>query len=141
MFSTRLAREYGVEFPFVSAGMGFIALPELVAAVSNAGGLGLLGWSGRDDKTPPQPEPGLVIGQTDLFGHPHPMPKFSVALPTPETTGDFEQMCMAAGRGVGLVGEVKFAGEIVREMMTQASECLRSPNADVPRGPGERPAV
>jgi NAD(P)H-dependent flavin oxidoreductase YrpB (nitropropane dioxygenase family) len=30
-------QEYGLEFPFVSAGMGFLALPDLVAAVSNAG--------------------------------------------------------------------------------------------------------
>jgi NAD(P)H-dependent flavin oxidoreductase YrpB (nitropropane dioxygenase family) len=29
--------------PVVGAGMGFVALPELVAAVSNAGGLGVLG--------------------------------------------------------------------------------------------------
>src|SRR5215831_17700047 len=43
MLSTRLTRDYGLEFPFVGAGMGFIALPELVASVSNAGGLGLLG--------------------------------------------------------------------------------------------------
>src|SRR5215475_3610339 len=43
MFSTKLTRDYGLEFPFVSAGMGFFALPKLVAAVSNAGGLGLLG--------------------------------------------------------------------------------------------------
>src|SRR5215470_10831185 len=43
MFSTRLTEDYRLEYPFVSAGMGFIALPDLVAAVSNAGGLGLLG--------------------------------------------------------------------------------------------------
>jgi NAD(P)H-dependent flavin oxidoreductase YrpB (nitropropane dioxygenase family) len=42
MFATRLTRDYGLEFLFDSAGMGFIGLPELVAAVSNAGGLGLL---------------------------------------------------------------------------------------------------
>jgi enoyl-[acyl-carrier protein] reductase II len=40
---TRLTREYGVQFPFVGAGMGFVALPSLVAAVSNAGGIGVLG--------------------------------------------------------------------------------------------------
>lgn len=40
---TRLTREYGIDVPFVGAGMGFIAMPELVAAVSNAGGLGVLG--------------------------------------------------------------------------------------------------
>src|SRR5262245_14937632 len=41
--STRLTREYGLAHPFVGAGMGFVAMPELVAAVSNAGGLGVLG--------------------------------------------------------------------------------------------------
>jgi len=43
MWRSSFTREYGLELPFVSAGMGFVALPELVAAVSNAGGLGLLG--------------------------------------------------------------------------------------------------
>jgi NAD(P)H-dependent flavin oxidoreductase YrpB (nitropropane dioxygenase family) len=40
---TRLTREYRVRFPFVGAGMGFVAMPNLVAAVSNAGGIGVLG--------------------------------------------------------------------------------------------------
>src|SRR5215470_7507172 len=43
MLHTRLTEEYRLEAPFISAGMGFIALPELASAVSNAGGLGLLG--------------------------------------------------------------------------------------------------
>jgi NAD(P)H-dependent flavin oxidoreductase YrpB (nitropropane dioxygenase family) len=41
--STRLTRDYGIRLPFVGAGMGFIATPALVAAVSNGGGLGVLG--------------------------------------------------------------------------------------------------
>jgi hypothetical protein len=41
--TTRLTREYRLRYPFVSAGMGFIAHPALAAAVSNAGGLGVLG--------------------------------------------------------------------------------------------------
>jgi enoyl-[acyl-carrier protein] reductase II len=41
--NTRLTREYGVRYPFVSAGMGFVSYPPLVAAVSNAGGIGVLG--------------------------------------------------------------------------------------------------
>ncbi len=40
---TRLTKRFGLEHPFVGAGMGFVALPELVAAVSEAGGLGVLG--------------------------------------------------------------------------------------------------
>ena len=39
MLRTRLTEHYGLTVPFVSAGMGFVAVPALVAAVSNAGGL------------------------------------------------------------------------------------------------------
>lgn len=40
---TPLCQQLGIEFPIISAGMGPIAGPDLVAAVSNAGGLGVLG--------------------------------------------------------------------------------------------------
>jgi NAD(P)H-dependent flavin oxidoreductase YrpB (nitropropane dioxygenase family) len=82
-------------------------------------------WARQQDKTPT-----AAIGQTDLFGHPYSMPKFSAALPTPQTTGDFDEMCLPAGRGVGLVTKVKSASEIVREMMTDAAGHLRRANAD-----------
>ncbi|MBZ4420317.1 nitronate monooxygenase family protein [Myxococcus sp. RHSTA-1-4] len=49
---TRLTRELGVHYPFVSAGMAFVALPPLVIAVSEAGGLGMLGAA-------PEPPPFL----------------------------------------------------------------------------------
>src|SRR5215472_16120327 len=42
MIRTKLTERYGIELPFVSAGMGFVATPPLAAAVSNAGGLGQL---------------------------------------------------------------------------------------------------
>jgi nitronate monooxygenase len=42
---TQLTREYGLRHPFVGAGMGFIAHEQLAAAVTNAGGLGVLGAS------------------------------------------------------------------------------------------------
>jgi nitronate monooxygenase len=51
---TRLTREYGVRHPFVGAGMGFIAHEQLAAAVTNAGGLGVLGAS-------PDPAASLVV--------------------------------------------------------------------------------
>jgi nitronate monooxygenase len=41
--ATRLTREYGLRHPFVGAGMGFVAHEQLAAAVTNAGGLGVLG--------------------------------------------------------------------------------------------------
>jgi nitronate monooxygenase len=51
---TRLTREYGIRHPFVGAGMGFIAHERLAAAVTNAGGLGVLGAS-------PDPADSLVV--------------------------------------------------------------------------------
>ncbi|RKH41713.1 nitronate monooxygenase, partial [Corallococcus llansteffanensis] len=49
---TRLTRAVGVHYPFVGAGMAFVSLPPLVIAVSEAGGLGMLGTA---------PEPPLVL--------------------------------------------------------------------------------
>ncbi|NMO16440.1 nitronate monooxygenase [Pyxidicoccus fallax] len=49
---TRLTRELGLHYPFVNAGMAFVALPPLVIAVSEAGGLGMLGAA-------PEPPPFL----------------------------------------------------------------------------------
>ena len=45
MLRTRLTEQYGLDVPFVCAGMGFVGMPPLVAAVSNAGGMGTLGAS------------------------------------------------------------------------------------------------
>lgn len=43
---TRLCDLLGIEHPVMSAGMGFVARAELAAAVSNAGGLGVIGGAG-----------------------------------------------------------------------------------------------
>ena len=43
MISTRFTQKLGIQHPIIQAGMGGVARAELVAAVSNAGGLGMLG--------------------------------------------------------------------------------------------------
>ncbi len=43
MFDTRITKQFGLAAPILNAGMAFVAGPELAAAVSNAGGLGMLG--------------------------------------------------------------------------------------------------
>ena len=45
MLRTRLCDLLGIEFPIICAPMGFITGPELAAAVSNAGGLGIMSFS------------------------------------------------------------------------------------------------
>jgi nitronate monooxygenase/enoyl-[acyl-carrier protein] reductase II len=47
MLKTGLCEQLGISHPILSAGMGLSAGPELVAAVSNAGGCGVLGGGGN----------------------------------------------------------------------------------------------
>jgi NAD(P)H-dependent flavin oxidoreductase YrpB (nitropropane dioxygenase family) len=81
-------------------------------------------WTGRDTKTPPQPDPPQFVGTTLLGGQEYRMPKFAAILPTPETTGDFEEMCLAAGESAGLVNAIKPAKQIVHEMMSEAEAII-----------------
>jgi enoyl-[acyl-carrier protein] reductase II len=43
ILKTKLTEQYGVDLPFVNAGMAFIATSGLAAAVARAGGLGTIG--------------------------------------------------------------------------------------------------
>ncbi len=43
MFKTELTEKLGIEYPIIQAGMGGVAMAELVAAVSEVGGLGVIG--------------------------------------------------------------------------------------------------
>jgi NAD(P)H-dependent flavin oxidoreductase YrpB (nitropropane dioxygenase family) len=56
---TKLTQRFGLKHAFVGAGMGFVALPELVAAVSEAGGLGVLGVA-------PEPPPVFAERLTQI---------------------------------------------------------------------------
>lgn len=66
------------------------------------------------------------IGSTIVNGQSIPLPKFSVILPTPDTSGDFEEMCLTAGESSGNIHSLKPAGEIVQTMVEEAIEVVRS---------------
>ncbi|MEN8165345.1 MAG: nitronate monooxygenase, partial [Acidobacteriota bacterium] len=42
MLETKITKDLGIENPIIQGGMMWVSQPELVAAVSNAGGLGIL---------------------------------------------------------------------------------------------------
>src|SRR5262245_27144235 len=69
-------------------------------------------WAGRSSGTPPLAAPPRIIGHTSLGGVDYPMPQFSALLPTPETTGDLDEMCLAAGESAALVHAVEPAAKI-----------------------------
>lgn len=80
-------------------------------------------WTGRtpelncDDTT-------RIIGETELGGRRRPMHEFSMLLPTPETRGDFDEMCLLAGESAALVHDVCPAGDIVLELATELRRTL-----------------
>ena len=56
---------------------------------------------------------------------PYSMPAFSAAVPTPDTTGDFDAMGFPAGEdSVQKIKSIKPAAAIVAEMMAVAREIL-----------------
>jgi enoyl-[acyl-carrier protein] reductase II len=81
-------------------------------------------WAGNDTKTPPQPDPPVFIGETVLGNQHYAMPKFSAILPTPETTGDFEEMCLAAGESAALTTAISSVQEVVQTMTSEAEQIL-----------------
>jgi NAD(P)H-dependent flavin oxidoreductase YrpB (nitropropane dioxygenase family) len=96
---TRLTDTYGLEHPFVSAGMGFVGLPPLVAAVSEAGGLGVLGVA-------PEPPPVFAerIAQVRaLTSRPFGVDFFLGNSPTLGPTTVDGHIDVAVAAGVGLV--------------------------------------
>jgi enoyl-[acyl-carrier protein] reductase II len=93
-FDTRLTREYGVRYPFVSAGMGFVAYPPLVTAVCNAGGIGILGNAIEPPPSTRQLIQMIKAGTSQLFGVDllHDTTAFG-----PATTDDHIEVCVAEG--------------------------------------------
>lgn len=81
-------------------------------------------WSGRELEAEASSEPGQVIGQTVVGSQAIPMPKFSALLPTPDTTGDFEEMCLIAGESADLIHEVRPANEIIATMINEAKQII-----------------
>lgn len=53
---TAITELFGIRYPILNAGMGRVALPEMVAAVSEAGGLGVLGAG----STPPEQTRAMI---------------------------------------------------------------------------------
>ena len=94
-------------------------------------------WSTREQEVVYPPDPHEFIGHTILAGRPVPLPKFSSLPPTPDTTGDFEEMALIVGESAGLVKAIKPAGDIVHEMMEEAEQLIEHHLMDALHPSGE----
>jgi enoyl-[acyl-carrier protein] reductase II len=88
-------------------------------------------WQGKEDLIPTPPPPPASIGTHRLApfsvpgGVPYSMPKFSLAIPTRDVEGDFEEMCLLAGaESSPLVKKVQPARDITIEMGEAARAIL-----------------
>jgi NAD(P)H-dependent flavin oxidoreductase YrpB (nitropropane dioxygenase family) len=76
-----------------------------------------LGQEARGQESRPD-EP--AVGQTVVGGQPMPVLRFMGLPPNRDASGDIESMDLLAGQGVGLVGEIRPAGQIVRDLVDEA---------------------
>jgi NAD(P)H-dependent flavin oxidoreductase YrpB (nitropropane dioxygenase family) len=80
-----------------------------------------LGEEGRGQESRPD-EP--VVGHTVIGGQAMPVLRFMGFPPNSEASGDIDSMDLLAGQSVGLVREVKPAGQIVSELMEEARQII-----------------
>jgi NAD(P)H-dependent flavin oxidoreductase YrpB (nitropropane dioxygenase family) len=77
-------------------------------------------WHGTDaceQEAGPDPP---VIGQTLVGGQTISLPRFASLPPNREANGEIDSMSLLAGQSVGLVRDIKPAGQIVRELVEEA---------------------
>lgn len=65
-----------------------------------------------------------IIGHAHVGGQDFPLRQFMSFPPNRRAEGDIESMCLLAGQSVGLVHAVKPAGEIVREIVDEATRII-----------------
>jgi NAD(P)H-dependent flavin oxidoreductase YrpB (nitropropane dioxygenase family) len=97
---TPLCERLGIDVPILAAGMGSLAGPDLVAAVSEAGGFGVLGVSGEQERYS------------------------GVGSPLVGFEGDFDYVALWAGESVEVVNDVLPGGELVRRLADEARDAL-----------------
>ncbi|HKN29250.1 MAG TPA: nitronate monooxygenase [Roseiarcus sp.] len=66
------------------------------------------------------------IGETSIAGMVMPVSRFAAIPPNAAARGEIESMELLAGQSVGLVNDVKPAGEIVRGMMAEARRIIET---------------
>jgi NAD(P)H-dependent flavin oxidoreductase YrpB (nitropropane dioxygenase family) len=65
-----------------------------------------------------------AVGQTVIGGQAMPVLRFMGFPPNVDANGDIDAMSLLAGQGVGLIHEIKPAGQIVRELVEEARQII-----------------
>jgi NAD(P)H-dependent flavin oxidoreductase YrpB (nitropropane dioxygenase family) len=81
-------------------------------------------WLSNEQRGSEQRADEPIIGEVALGGNRVPLRRFGGIPPARDAVGDVESMDFLAGQAVGLVQEIKPAGEIIREVAAQAEDIL-----------------
>ena len=81
-------------------------------------------WGGRVAEVPADNSAEPVVGRMDLLGEDTELRKFTNMVPMAGATGDFDEFPLLAGEGVGLIGSLPAAGEVVARMTEDAAAAL-----------------
>jgi len=81
-------------------------------------------WLGQEGRGQESREDEPVVGRTVIGGQPMPVLRFMGFPPNAEATGDIDSMDLLAGQSVGLIHEVKPAGQIVGELVAEARQII-----------------
>jgi NAD(P)H-dependent flavin oxidoreductase YrpB (nitropropane dioxygenase family) len=88
-------------------------------------------WVPRESEMQDSSRGQPVIGRSIIGGSEIPVQRFASLPPNRDATGDIESMALLAGQSVGLVRDIRPAGEIVREMVEGATRLIRGLSANL----------
>jgi NAD(P)H-dependent flavin oxidoreductase YrpB (nitropropane dioxygenase family) len=81
-------------------------------------------WLGREARGQESRRDEPVVGRTVIAGQAMPVLRFVSMPPNGEASGDIDSMALLAGQDVGLVREIKAAGQIVHELVEEARQII-----------------
>lgn len=81
-------------------------------------------WLPRESRGQEQRPDEPIVGTARLGGQTVPVPRFGGLPPDMHTEGDLDAMCLLAGEGVGLIGEMQPAAAIVRDIVEGARRII-----------------
>jgi NAD(P)H-dependent flavin oxidoreductase YrpB (nitropropane dioxygenase family) len=81
-------------------------------------------WHDRADEVPSDNSAQAIVGSMDMIGTPTELRKFTNLVPTPSAQGDFDELPLLAGQGVGLIHSIQPMQEVVDQMVADAAAIL-----------------
>src|SRR5262249_45980137 len=81
-------------------------------------------WLGQEARGQESRPDESAVGQTVVGGQPMPVLRFMGMPPNYDSSGGIESMDLLAGQGVGLVDQIKPAGQIVRDLVEDARQII-----------------